>query len=240
MRIMAFGAHPDDVEMSCAGTLAKYAQQGHAVAIAVMTNGEVGSPTLPKEEIAAIREQEARAAAGVIGARLFWMGYPDEFLFGTPDVRRQVIDAIRQFRPDMILAPDKDLDYHPDHTTTGQIVWDTHVMVTVPNIETGTPPCERIPEIWFMDTVAGINFQPEQWVDITPVWPQKAAMLACHQSQEIWLQEQYGTGVVDNAAIQARFRGYQAGCAYAEAFRRPQFFPQPTPPQGLLPTAWEQ
>ena len=240
MRIMAFGAHPDDVEMNCAGTLAKYAQQGHAVAIAVMTNGEVGSPTLPKEEIAAIREREARAAAAVIGARLFWMGYPDEFLFSTPDVRRHVIDAIRQFRPDMILAPDKDLDYHPDHTTTGQIIWDIHVMVTVPNIETGTPPCERIPEIWFMDTVAGINFQPEQWVDITPVWPQKAAMLACHQSQEIWLQEQYGTGVVDNAAIQARFRGYQAGCAYAEAFRRPQFFPQPTSPQGLLPTAWEQ
>lgn len=239
MRILAFGAHPDDVEMNCAGTLAKYAQQGHVVAIAVMTNGEVGSPTLPKEEIAAIREQEARAAAAVIGAQFYWLGYPDEFLFNTPDVRRHVIDVVRQFRPDIILAPDKDLDYHPDHTTTGQVVWDVHVMVTVPNIKTGTLPCERIPEIWFMDTVAGINFRPEQWVDITSSWPQKAEMLACHKSQEIWMQEQYGTGVVDNAAIQARFRGYQAGCTYAEAFRRPQFFPQPTPPQGLLPTAWE-
>lgn len=239
MRIMAFGAHPDDVEMSCAGTLAKYAQQGHKAAIAVMTNGEVGSPTLPKQEIAAIREREARAAAAVIGATFFWMGYPDEFLYNTPEVRRHVIDVIRQFRPDIILAPDKDQDYHPDHTTTGQIVWDVHVMGTVPNIVTASPPCQRIPEIWFMDTVAGINFQPEHWVDISTVWAQKAEMLACHQSQETWMRNQYGTGLVENAAIQGRFRGYQAGCEYAEAFRRPQFFPQPIASRGLLPTAWE-
>ncbi len=239
MRVMAFGAHPDDVESNCSGTLAKYAAMGHDVAIAVMTNGEVGSPTLSKEEIAAIRKGEAKAAADVIGAEFFWLGYPDEFLFSTPEVRLHVIDVIRQFRPDIILAPDKDHDYHPDHTTTGQLVWDVHVMGTVPNIVTGTPPCERIPEIWFMDTPAGINFQPEYWVDISDVWPKKVRMLACHESQETWLQAQYETGLADHAAIQSRFRGYQAGCAYAEAFRRPQFFPQPTSHETLLPTAWK-
>lgn len=235
MRIMAFEAHPDDIEHFCAGTLAKYRAAGHDVAIVCMTNGEVGSPTLSKEEIAAIREQEARRAAGLIQAEFFWMGYPDEFLFNTPDVRLHVIDVIRQFRPDLILTLDKDHDYHPDHTTTGQIVWDTHVMVTVPNIVTATPPCLKIPDIYFMDTSAGINFLPEFYVDITDYWETKAAMLACHASQERWCMAQYGVSLIENAQVQSRFRGYQAGCRYAEGFRKPRFFPQHTPAQGLLP-----
>ena len=136
MRIMAFGAHPDDMELCCAGTLAKYKAAGAQVAMVVVTNGQVGSATLPKDQIAALRQREARNSAAVIGAEFFWLGYPDEFLFNTPEVRLNMIDTIRRFGPDIILAPDKDVDYHPDHTTTGQLIWDTHVMVTVPNIET--------------------------------------------------------------------------------------------------------
>ena len=81
MRVLAVGAHPDDLELLCGGTLAKYAQLGHHVTMAVATNGEVGSMTLTKEEIAAVRKAEAAAAAAVIGADFVWMGYPDEFLF---------------------------------------------------------------------------------------------------------------------------------------------------------------
>ncbi|MHB0859240.1 MAG: PIG-L deacetylase family protein [Anaerolineae bacterium] len=237
MRVMAFGAHPDDIEFYCAGTLAKYRAAGHEVAIVVMTNGEVGSPTLSKEEIAAVREGEARCAADVIGATFFWMGYPDEFLFNTPEVRLHVIDTIRRFQPDILITLDKDHDYHPDHTATGQVVWDTHVMVTVPNIRTDSPPCARIPEIYYMDTAAGINFLPEFYVDITAVWDQKSAMLRCHESQELWLRNQYGTTLVENAEIQSRFRGYQTACKYAEAFRKPRFFPEATAPDALLPSA---
>jgi LmbE family N-acetylglucosaminyl deacetylase len=235
MRVMAFEAHPDDIEHLCAGTLAKYAAAGHEIAMVAMTNGELGSPDMPKEETAATRERETRNSAGVIGAELFWLGYPDAFLFNTPDVRLRVIDTIRRFRPDMIITLDKDNDYHPDHTATGQIVWDTHVLVTVPNIATGTPACEVIPELWFMDTTAGINFEPEQYVDITSQWDTKAAMLACHESQETWCQDQYGVSLIDNARVQSRFRGYQAGCEYAEAFRKPRSFPQRTVADGLLP-----
>ena len=68
MKVLAVGAHPDDLEFLCAGTLAKYKRQGHAVAMAVATNGEVGSPTLSKSEIAAVRRREAEASAAVIGA----------------------------------------------------------------------------------------------------------------------------------------------------------------------------
>ena len=236
MKVMAFGPHPDDIEYQCAGTLAKYKAAGHEVAIAVMTNGEVGSPTLSKAEIAAVREREARKSASIIGAEFFWLGYPDEFLFNTPEARLRVIDTIRQFGPDIVITADKDNDYHPDHITTGQIVWDTHVMVTVPNIETRTPPCDRIPDIYYMDTVAGISFQPEFYVDISEFWETKAAMLACHESQALWMANQYGASIVEDARVQSRFRGYQAGCRYAEAFRKARFFPEVTAPGGLLPS----
>ena len=235
MRVMAFGAHPDDVEILCAGTLAKYAKQGHAVAIAVATNGEVGSPTLPREEIAAIREAEARKSAAIINAEFFWLGYPDEFLYDSPDVRRHFIDVIRKFGPDIVLCPDKDRDYHPDHQRTGQIVWDTHVMVTVPNIATATAPCAKIYDIWFNDTVAGINFQPESYVDITETWETKMAMLACHESQAAWLMAQYGLPPSYFAETQSRFRGYQSGCTFAEAFRKVQVYPSAIPKDALLP-----
>ncbi|MFA6242214.1 MAG: PIG-L family deacetylase, partial [Candidatus Hydrogenedentales bacterium] len=88
MRVMAFSPHPDDVEILCAGTLAKYAAQGHDVAIAYVTNGNVGSPTLSRDEIAAVRKKEAQAASALINATFFWMNYDDEFLYDSPDVRR--------------------------------------------------------------------------------------------------------------------------------------------------------
>jgi LmbE family N-acetylglucosaminyl deacetylase len=234
MRIMAFEAHPDDCEFFYAGTLAKYGAMGHQTAIVCMTNGEVGSPSLSKAEIAAVREKEARNAAGLIHSEFYWMGYPDEFLFNTPEVRLKTIELIRDFDPDILITLDKDCDYHPDHCTAGQIIWDIHVMTTVPNIRTGNKPTRIIPEIYFCDTTAGINFQPEVYVNIDDHWETKAAMLACHVSQETWSKDQYSISIVDNCRIQTRFRGFQAGCTYAEAFRKPKFFPQSAPAGRLL------
>lgn len=225
MRIMAFGAHPDDIEFLCSGTLAKYSSAGHEVAIAISTNGEVGSPVLDKLEIAAIRKKEARESAGIIGAEFYWIGYPDEFLFNNEPVRLKYIDVVRQFRPDVIICTDKDNDYHPDHTTTGQIIWDTHVMYSVPNIRTEHPPLEKIPVIIFMDTAAAVNFQPEFYIDITDYWEVKKKMISCHKSQEEWMIDQYGVSCVEFGRIQSKLRGFQAGCSYAECFRMPKFFP---------------
>jgi len=233
---MAFGPHPDDVETYCGGTILKYKEQGHAVAIAVMTRGDVGSPTLSRDEIAAVREQEARNAAALAGAEFFWLGYDDEFLYDSPEVRRHVIDVLRQFRPDIILCPDKDRDYHPDHCRTGQIVWDTHVMPPVPNIVTTHPPAERVPEIWFYDTAAGINFEPDFYVDITEQWETKRKAVECHVSQNTWCQHMYGIPITYFAETQTRFRGYQCGCMFAEGFRRPHMFPQAVAKKALLPT----
>ena len=215
--------------------LAKYQAQGHAVGIAVMTSGNVGSPTLGREEIAQVREKEARASAAIIGAEFFWLGYDDEFLYDSPEVRRHVIDVIRQFRPDIILCPDKGLDYHPDHTRTGQIIFDTHVMPPIPLIPTAHPVCEKIHDIWFYDTPGGAGFDPDVYVDITDYWETKARMLTAHESQDAWMLHCYGVTLVENVQVQARLRGFQTGCKYAEGFRKVRVFPQSVKKDALLP-----
>lgn len=236
MRVLSFSPHPDDTEAYCGGTLAKYAAMGHAVGIVTMTRGDVGSPTLSRDEIAAVREQEARNAAALIGAELFWLGYDDEFLYDTPEVRRRVIDVLREFRPDVVLCPDKDRDYHPDHVRTGQIVWDTHVMGPIKNIPTAHAPTEFVHEIWYYDTAAGIDFMPEFYVDISDFWETKKQMIECHVSQDEWCRHMYGIPVSYFGETQSRFRGYQAGCRFAEGFRRSRTFPYAIDKDALLPT----
>lgn len=235
MRVMCFSPHPDDAEVFCGGTLAKYKAQGHDVAIATLTRGDVGSPTLSRGEIAKVRENEARESAALLGAELFWFGYDDEFLYDTPDVRRHVIDVLRQFKPDIVLCPDKDNDYHPDHTRTGQLAWDTHVMAAVRLIATDHEPTGLIHDIWYHDTPAGIGFNPDQYVDITEHYDIKVKLAECHKSQDDWLKHIYGYGVANFIEPQARFRGYQCGCEFAEAFRLARMFPISVAKDGLLP-----
>lgn len=233
MRVLAVGAHPDDLEILCAGTLAKYAAQGHQVTMAVATNGEVGSSTLPKAEIAEIRKREAAASAAVIGADFIWMAHPDEFLFSDAGTRLNFLNMVRRARPDVILthAP---TDYHPDHRTAGQMIWDIRVMTTVPNIETEHPVCEKIPEIYYFDTIAGIDFVPQYYVDVTETFDAKRQMLACHKSQAGWLQEQYDLSYLDFIEFTGRYRGLQCGVRYAESFQLSPTWPKRYQP-ALLP-----
>ncbi|MGQ9629462.1 MAG: PIG-L deacetylase family protein [bacterium] len=226
MRVLGVGAHPDDLELLCGGTLAKYAKRGDEVTMAVVTNGEVGSETLSKEEIARIRRDEAKEAAAVIGAEFIWMDFPDEFLFDSKEARLKFIDVLRQARPDVVLAHFPS-DYHPDHSISGQIVYNVKMMITVPNIKTEHPPCKKIPEIYYMDTLAGINFQPYDYVDISDTFETKREMLSKHRSQGAWL-EKFGMSYIEFMEIVARFRGIQSGVRYAEAFSRPQVWPKGT------------
>ena len=234
MRVLAIGAHPDDLEILCAGTLAKYATQGHHVTMAISTNGEVGSAVLPKAEIAEIRRQEALASANVIGADLIWMNYADEFLFSDKETRLNFINMVRQVRPDVILthAPN---DYHPDHRITGQIAWDIRVMTTVPNIKTDAPPCEKIPEVYYFDTIAGIDFVPTHYVDISDTFEIKKKMLACHKSQAAWLQNQYENSYLDFIEYTGRYRGLQCSTRYAECFQLSPTYPNKHSEPILLP-----
>jgi len=217
MNILAFGAHPDDIEICCAGTLAKFKKRGDEIYIAVVTNGEVGSPTLPKEEIAAVRKDEAEKSASILGANFIWMGFPDGFLFHNEETRLKFIDVIRQTNPDLIFTHCPD-DYHIDHRNVSRIVDSVRVMVTVPNIKTETPPAKKFPALYFMDTIAGIGFLPETYVDITETFPVKIKMLKSHKSQSLWLENQYGISYTEFTEIISRYRGLQSGYRYAESF----------------------
>jgi LmbE family N-acetylglucosaminyl deacetylase len=218
MNILFVGAHPDDIETFAGGTAALYAKQGAKVFFCVATNGNVGSSTLSAKEIAAIRHQEAQKGAGVIGAQLIWLDFDDEFLIDSRETRLRFIEAFRIARPDVVFCHYRE-DYNPDHSISGMIVDECIHMATVPLISTDSPPCDKIPHVYFMDTPAGVNFSPEIYVNITSVFDTKVKMVTMHESQNSWMKKMFGYELEAFLEIPARFRGLQAGCTMAEAFR---------------------
>lgn len=173
MNVLAIGAHPDDIEILCGGTLALYAEEGHSIFTAVATDGSVGTPDLTKAEISAIRRQEQEASAALLGATLIWMGFEDEWLFNDRPTRTAFLDAIRQADPDIMFVHSPN-DYIADHRVASQIATDCRIPASVRLVETALPACSKIPHVFFMDNVAGIDFSPEHYVDISSVLPRKA------------------------------------------------------------------
>ncbi len=221
MNILAIGAHPDDIEILCAGTLALYATQGHNVFMAPFTCGDMGDLVIPPEELAAIRKAESEAAAAQIGARLLWPGVMDEHVFPNEAQRRLMIDLIREADPDVIFTHSPG-DYHPDHKYVSQLVFDSYFQKGLPHIPNQSRPACRfgVSQVYFMDTIAGIGANPTEYVDITSVIDTKSRMLRCHASQFKAVSELARQDIQDVMEIQARFRGLAAGCAFAEGFSR--------------------
>ncbi len=217
MRVLAVGAHPDDLEIACAGTLAKYVEDNHKVTMAYVTNGEMGHFQIPPRELARIREEEARKAAEVIGAEFIWLGLPDEFIFHDLVTRMKIIDVVREAKPDLIITHSPN-DYHPDHVEVSNIIFAASFLSSIPHIETKHGFHEKVPPISYMDTLAGVGFQPEEYVDITGTIDRKLEALAQHESQVKWLREHDRIDILDFVKTVAKFRGIQAGVPYAEGF----------------------
>ena len=218
MNVLFVGAHPDDIETFAGGTAARYAERGDRLYFCVATNGNCGSSTLAPEEIAGVRHQEAEKGAGLVGAELIWLDIDDEFLLDSRQTRMQFIEALRRARPEVVICHWID-DYNADHTVSGKLVDDCVPMARIPNIRTESPPTDVIPHVYYMDTPAGVNFAPELYVDITAVFARKVEMVQHHASQASWMKDLYGYELEAFLEIPARFRGLQAGCAMAEAFR---------------------
>ncbi|SDC22352.1 PIG-L deacetylase family protein [Actinokineospora iranica] len=224
MNVLAVGAHPDDVEILCAGTLARYRRTGHAVGICVLTNGDLGAPDGEKVEIAAVRAREARRSADVLDARLFLLGEPDGFLFDSPETRIAFAEVLRAFRPDILFIPDPH-DYHPDHRAASAIALNSLQLAASPLQRTESAAIESLPAVFYMDTLALVGATPRRWVDISETLDTKLDMLRAHRSQNDWLRCTDGTDYLDYVVKQARLRGLQCGTAAAEAFRVPEYFP---------------
>lgn len=219
LRVMAVGAHPDDLEILCGGTLAKYAGLGHEVTMAHVLNGDKGHYKLRREELARIRKQEAEEAARTIGAEILSLDLPDAELFANLENRKLVIDLIREARPDLIIthAPG---DYCSDHTVTSQLVCEASFYSAAPLLETSRAAHDKIPPVFFMDTVAGMGFLPTEYVDISGAFQKKMDMLRRHASQLEWLKDHDNIDILEFVETTARFRGLQCGVQYAEAFRQ--------------------
>jgi LmbE family N-acetylglucosaminyl deacetylase len=225
MNILAVGAHPDDIEILCAGTLALYAQEGHAVFMGIFTDGSMGCPDLEPAKLACIRKAEAEASATQIEARLLWAGVTDELAFPNEEQRRIMIDLLRQADPDLIITHSPN-DYHPDHHYVSQLVLDSYFQKGLPHMPHQTQPACRFGQapVYYMDNLGGIDFSPTEYVDISAVMETKRRMLACHESQIRPMRELAKTDMLEMIEVQARFRGFAAGCPYAEGFRKLEIF----------------
>lgn len=221
MNILFVGAHPDDIETFAGGTAARYHGRGDNIFFCVTTNGNVGSSTMPPDKIAAIRFEEAKAGAAVLGAELIWLDFDDEFLFDSRESRLAFINAFRIADPDIVFCHWIN-DYNPDHSLSGYIVDECIHMAGIPNIRTNYPPIDKIPFVYFMDTIAGVNFEPELYVDITETFSTKVEMAKKHNSQNKWMKDLFGYEMKDFLEIPAKFRGLQAGVKMAEAFKPSQ------------------
>jgi LmbE family N-acetylglucosaminyl deacetylase len=219
MNILAIGAHPDDVEIFCGGTLLKYHGQGHKVFLAFTTSGNIGSNIIEgREKIASTREQEQLAAARCYDAELRFLRHDDEGLLDTPDLRRQLINAIRWADPEVIFTHCPE-DPSTDHNTTAEVVG--RILLSLPgkNVPADEPPIQKFPTLFHWDTAAGVHFRPELYVDISATFEDKIKALECHRSQFDWMDTFQIHTLTEHCRIMSEFRGLQAGVRYAEGFR---------------------
>jgi LmbE family N-acetylglucosaminyl deacetylase len=185
LRVIAFGAHPDDCDGKFGGTAAKFAKAGHAVKFVSVTNGDAGHQTEGGGALAKRRYAEAQESARRLGiAEYQVLDNHDGELLPSLEVRRQIIRAIRQWNADLVLAP-RPNDYHPDHRYTGVLVQDAAYMVVVPNMVPDTPALRKNPIfLYFEDNFQKpAPFRPDVAVSIDDVWETKVNGLDAHVSQ---------------------------------------------------------
>ncbi len=184
IRVIAFGAHPDDCDIRAAGTAALFAKMGHAVKFVSVTNGDVGHHEIHGPALAKRRLGEAKESARLLGIEYDVLDNHDGQLLPTLDVRMQIIREIREWNADVVLAP-RPNDYHPDHRYTGVLVQDAAYMVVVPALVPEVPALRKNPVfLYYEDRFQRPNpFRPDVAVILDQVIDQKIDALDSHVSQ---------------------------------------------------------
>ena len=202
MNILAIGAHPDDIEIGCGGTLAKYASYGHNIYLFIATDGNAGG-------IGKVRKVEQEKAAGILKVKkLFWGGYIDTELEIHKETIMKVEEIITITQPDIIFVNFPD-DTHQDHRHIADIT---------------NSATRYIRNVLFYETPTTQNFQPNVFVDIGKKFLKiKMESLKAHSSQ-IDRTNIAGVSILELAQSAAHFRGVQARVAYAEAFQSLRLF----------------
>jgi bacillithiol biosynthesis deacetylase BshB1 len=224
--VLAFAAHPDDVELCAGGTMLTLARQGYATGVVDLTRGELGSRGTPEGRL----DEAAEAARILRLAARENLGIPDGAIENTAEHRARVVRVVRRYRPHVVLlnAPE---DRHPDHPAAARLVADALFYAGLPKVETaeddGTPQ-----EPWrphhALHYLQNVDFTPSFVVDVSDVWEERTAALLAFKSQFHSPAYEAGAGepetFVSNPAffqwVEARARGwgYRIGATYGEPF----------------------
>ena len=226
-RALVVTPHPDDAEVYCGGTVARWIKEGAEVFYVLCTDGGKGSDDqeATSERVAAIREKEQQDATSLLGVRdLVMLHYPDGELEETTEFRKEIVRAIRRFRPDVVLCPDpyrRNFYWHRDHRITGQVTIDAAFPYARDRLhfldlwerEKLEPYKTGMVLLWGSEA-------PDTFVDITNSMETKVKAYLCHQSQVSKRPE--GQAV---QFLRENTRGYgeESGTEYAEAFRSLRF-----------------
>lgn len=219
--VLAIAAHPDDVELGCAGTLCKQVAQGRTVAVVDLTRGELGSRGTPETRIA-----EAEAAAKVMGLSIREnLALADGFFENNEAAQRAVITALRHYRPNIVLANAPD-DRHPDHGRSAKLVRDAAFLSGLRRIQTTRNG--QVQEHWrpakVLHYIQDRYLEPSIIVDVSPFWEQKLQAIQSFKSQffstESREPETYisRSNFLDFIRSRAREMGHKIGVEYAEGF----------------------
>lgn len=190
-QILVITAHPDDVDFSAAGTIARWTGAGIKVSYCIVTNGDAGGhdPAVPRDQIAPMRQAEQTAAAGCVGVSdVRFLGYPDGRVEATLGLRRDLARVIRQVRPDRLACPSPERNYarmppsHPDHRAVGSaaldaVYPDARNQFAFPELTGEGLEAWTVREVW----VSGLT--PNHYVDVTDSFDRKVAALRAHASQ---------------------------------------------------------
>ena len=220
--VLAVFAHPDDPEVACAGSLARWAADGSETHLIIVNAGEKGSaePGADPAALAARRERETEAAAALLGLTSHQqLGVPDGELENTDELRATLVGHIRALKPDVVIAPDPTAVFfgdgyvnHHDHRALGWAVLDACApMAASPLYFPHAGAAHHVSTLLLAGTL-----EPDTWVDIGSHLDQKVAALRCHATQ---LGDSLDV-VDDVVAARAAAEGAAAGVRYAEGFRR--------------------
>ena len=213
---LCFGAHPDDVELSCGGLAARLALHGHKVGIVDLTRGELGT----RGDVAT-RARESERAAAILGvAHRESLGLPDGALSRFDRAQlRAVVACLRTHRPSLVVAPDRH-DEHPDHVEASHLVARACYLAGLARYDA---PGERHRPARLVFALYRSAGPPHLLVDVSEVWEQRMAAVRAHASQldpgageETYLT---APGFLESVEACARSWGALAGCRYAEGFR---------------------
>jgi len=214
--IIAFGAHPDDVELRCAGTLIKLAEKGHKIAVVDLTQGECGSRgTLQK------RMEESKIALDIMG-----LDFRENLKLSDTNIeineknKIKVINIIRKYKPEIIFLPYLD-DRHPDHTYASKLIFEASFYSGLKNIKTDYEAFSSVYNIYYM---CHYTFEPTFIVDISDVFERKIKAIKAYKSQfgvgkEIELKDLLKSPFsLENIEAKDRFYGSLIGVRYGEPF----------------------